>query len=131
MGEKDQENQREIQKIAVNVLDDEGEGTLAEIFFARFADGARRRVGPERFVVCAAIVVTSEAESAGRPEDEHGAGDRDRQPFGKLAEPGVSAGAAENFRGIKRREIGAEAVVIAPKRGPGGVDDERSETEES
>ena len=82
-------DQREIQKVAMDVLKDQRERALAEIVLARLADGAGGRVGPERFVVCAAIVVAGEAESAGRPEDQHGAGDEDRHPGRELAEPGV------------------------------------------
>src|ERR1700676_1119570 len=112
----------------MDVLDDQGEGALAEIFLARLTDGAGRRVRPEGFVVCAAIVVAGDPESAGRPEDEHRASDPDGHPAGKPAEPGVVSGDAENFRRIEGRKIGSEAVVVALKRGPSGVDDEPSET---
>jgi len=114
----------------VDVLDDEREGTLTEIFLARLADGTSRRVRPERFVICAAIVIAGETESAGGPEYEHGAGNSEGQPVRELAEPGIVAGEAENFRRIKWREVGAEAVMVALEGGPSGVDDERSETEE-
>ena len=62
--------EREIEKIAMHVLHDERKGTLAEIRLARFADGAGRRIGPERFVVGAAIVITGEPESARRPKNQ-------------------------------------------------------------
>jgi len=130
VGEEDQEDERDVEKIAMDVLDDEREGTFAEIFFARLADGARRRVRPEGFVVCAAIVVTSEAESAGRPEDEHGSGDEGGQPAGEFSEPGVGAGEAKNFGRIEGRKIGSEAEMIALEGGPGGVNDECCEAEE-
>ena len=64
------------------------------------------------------------------PEDEHGSSDGDREPGGKFAEPGVGAGGAEKFRGIERRKVGAEVIVVALKRGPSGVDDVDSEAEE-
>src|SRR6266404_3546695 len=67
VGEDQNKNQREVEKVAVNVLHDERERTLAEISFARFANGARGRIGPERFVIRAAIVVTGESKSARRP----------------------------------------------------------------
>src|SRR6266480_8084646 len=58
------ENECEIQKIAVHVLHDERERTLAEICFARLAHRARGRVRPECFVVRAAIIITGQPESA-------------------------------------------------------------------
>ena len=54
----------------MKVLEDQREAALAEIAFARLADGAGGRVGPEGFVVCAAVVVAGEAEEAGYPENE-------------------------------------------------------------
>src|ERR1700730_11003846 len=113
----------------MDVLDDERERALAEIFLAGLADGAGRRVRPEGFVICAAIVVARDSESAGRPEDEHSAGDPDWHPVWKPAEPSAFSGEAENFGRIEGREIGSEAVMIALKRGPSGVNDETSETE--
>src|SRR5277367_185187 len=115
----------------MDVLDDEREGSLAEIFFARLADGAGRRVGSEGFVGRAAIVVASEPESAGRPKDEHGGGDGCGQPGGEFAEPGIVTGGAEKLGRIEGRQIRSEAEMIALHRGPGGVNDECSETEES
>ncbi|MDQ6698800.1 MAG: hypothetical protein M3Z36_01285, partial [Acidobacteriota bacterium] len=58
--QKNQEDEREVEKIAVDILQDERESTLAAIGFARLADGAGGRIGPERFVICAALVVTGE-----------------------------------------------------------------------
>ena len=63
------ENEREIQKIAVHILHDERERSLAQILFARFADRARGRVRPESFVVRAAIIITGQPESARRPQN--------------------------------------------------------------
>src|SRR5579871_426546 len=130
VGEQDQEEDGEIQKIAMDVLNDEREGALAEIFFARLTDGASGRIGPERFVVGAAIVVAGEAESAWGPEDEHRASYKGREPGGEDAEPGIFARGSEKFGGIKRRKIGTEAIVIALQRSPGGVDDVDPEAEE-
>src|SRR3981081_4680686 len=67
--QNDDENECEIKKIAVHVLHDEREGTLTEISFARFAHRAGRRIGPERLVVGAAIVITGESETARRPQN--------------------------------------------------------------
>src|SRR5437868_13039503 len=52
----DEENQRQVEKEAVDVLHDERKRTLAEITLAWFADSARRWIGPEGFVICATIV---------------------------------------------------------------------------
>src|SRR5260221_7563577 len=67
VGEQNDEDDREIHEVAMDVLDDEREGALAEVGFARFAHGAVDRVGPERLVIGAAIVITGEAESARCP----------------------------------------------------------------
>ena len=79
------------------VLDDQGEGSLPEVGFARLAYGARRWIGPERLVVSAAIVVASETESAGRPQDQHGGCYPDRHPCRRFAEPGIVPGFAEQL----------------------------------
>src|SRR4030088_578955 len=67
--QNDDENEGEIKKITVHVLHDEREGTFAEISFARLAHRAGRRIGPERLVVGAAIVIASESETARRPQN--------------------------------------------------------------
>src|SRR3954468_2296365 len=38
-------------------------------------------------------------------------------------------GIAENFGRVKRREIGAVAIIVALERSPGGVHDEQRESE--
>src|SRR5437016_3129668 len=48
------ENEREIQEIAMHVLHDERKGALAQISLARLAHRAGRRVRPERFIISAA-----------------------------------------------------------------------------
>src|SRR3954454_1074375 len=69
-GEQPDKDDRDVEEVAVDVLDDEGEGTFAEVSLARLADGTVRRIGPERFVVSAAVVVTREAKTAGSPQDQ-------------------------------------------------------------
>src|ERR1700681_2280762 len=68
--EDDDEDERKIKKVAVHVLHDQGERAFAEIRLARFADRASGRVGPETFVIGAAVVITGEAKTAGRPQDQ-------------------------------------------------------------
>src|SRR5262245_25972467 len=87
--ENEDEEQREVEEVAMDVLHDQWKVTFAPVALARLADGTGRRVGPERLVVGAAIVVTRQTKSTGRPEDQHGRRDPDRQPRGLGAEPGV------------------------------------------
>ena len=54
VAEQQDKSNRDIEKIAVNILDDERERFFTEKGFARFADGAVDRVGPERLVIRAA-----------------------------------------------------------------------------
>src|SRR5438105_11421291 len=62
VSQKHDENQCEIEEVAMYVLKDKRKGSLAEIFLAWLAHRAGWGIGPERLVVCAAIVV------AGYPE---------------------------------------------------------------
>lgn len=62
--------ERQIQKIPVDILHDEWQRILAEVRFARLTYGAARRIGPEGFVIRAAVVITRKSKSTGRPENE-------------------------------------------------------------
>ena len=115
----------------MDILDDQRERALTEVGLARLADSAGRRIGPERLVVSAAVLIASEAESAGRPEDQHGGGHPYGHPRGSFSQPGIVAGFAEQLGRIERREIGAEAVVSALHRRPSGINDERGEAEKN
>src|ERR1700680_2347774 len=64
VGQQHQEDKRQVHKIAMHVLHDQREVTFAEVFLSRLTDSAVGRIGPERFVVSAAIVVASQTESA-------------------------------------------------------------------
>jgi len=66
----DDEDERQIKKVAVHVLHDQREGTLAEIRFARFPDSARWRISPEGFVIGPAIIITGQSKSARRPKNQ-------------------------------------------------------------
>ena len=63
-------NDGEVKKEAVNILQNQRKGIFTQICFARLAHTAGRRVSPERFIVCAAIVITGESETTWRPQDE-------------------------------------------------------------
>ena len=56
--------QCEIQEVAMDVLNDEGERVFAAIAFSRFTDSTGWRVGPESFVVSPAVVITRHAEAS-------------------------------------------------------------------
>jgi hypothetical protein len=60
---------RQAQKVAMEVLHDQWKVTFAKVRLSWLADGTCRRVGPERLIVSAAIVVTGEAEESRYPED--------------------------------------------------------------
>src|SRR5438105_15806719 len=70
VAQDENKDQREIEKVSVNVLQNEREPAFAPIGFARLTDGAVGWILPERFVIRAAVVVTREAKSAGRPQDQ-------------------------------------------------------------
>ena len=63
------EQERQIEKIAMHVLHDERERTLAPVALTRLTYSACRRIGPERFVVSATIIITGEPEATRRPKN--------------------------------------------------------------
>src|SRR2546430_17255354 len=77
--EEDEVDERDVERVAVEVLEDEGEGGLAAVAVpARLAHRARRRIEEVRAVVGLAVGV-----SGGAKEDGRGGGDE---------APGVGAG---------------------------------------
>src|SRR6266496_2233788 len=68
--ENDDESEREIKKIAMHILHDKRERAFAPVTVARLAYCAGGRIGPERFVIRATIVVTSQAKSGRSPENK-------------------------------------------------------------
>src|SRR5260370_19177033 len=100
MSQKHDEDQCEVEEVAVYVLKDKRKGSLAEIFLARFAHRAGWWIGPKRFVVCAAIVVAGDTESTRRPQHQHRARDPERHPVRHAPDPGTFAGEPEYFRQI-------------------------------
>src|SRR5207237_10924192 len=124
MEEDDEEHQGEVEEIAVDVLQDERERALAEVALAGLAHRARGRVGPERLVVRAAVVVAGHAEAAGGPQDEQGGRERQRRrpPCRPGPEPPVLS--AEEGR-VERGGTRPPFVMDALERGPGRVYDPR------
>src|SRR5579883_449085 len=122
------ENDRQIQEVAVHVLKNQREAALSPVGLSRLPHGAGGRIGPEGLVVGAAVVVAGQAESARSPQDQHGRGERQehRPPRGRRG---------GQQRRVKRREViravvSAAGIVIALERGPRRVHDKRREAQE-
>ena len=127
----EQHGDREKHHVAMDVLQDERKRILAPVARARLAHRAGRRVGPERFVIGAAIVVARDSKKRRDRQDQQCRRKwhprRPRRRFG--SEPAMRR-RSENFRGVKRREIWSERVVIALECRPRRVDEKRRETQE-
>src|SRR4029079_1103794 len=104
VGQEDDEEQREIEEIAMDVLENERKGALTPVRLPRLSHGTRRRILPERLVVGAAIVVAGEAEPARGPENQQRGREWERRgpPAGLRTEPGVRS-VAEEERRVHRR----------------------------
>src|ERR1700744_5887370 len=63
-------DQREIQKIAVNILQDKRKRGFAWIPDAGFTNGARGPISPERFIIRAPIIITGEPKAGRRPKHQ-------------------------------------------------------------
>ena len=108
----------------MDVLQDQRERVLAAIRLARLADRARRRIGPERLVVGAAVVVAGEAEAARRPEDQQRRRERQRaRPPARLARARTScaasrrtAPASRTARGTARTRSGCPGTPPRSRR---------------
>jgi hypothetical protein len=91
------------QKITMKVLQNQWKAPLSEIALPRFTDGTRGWVDPERFVVCAAVVVARQPEEARYPQNE-----KSRREWQKARIPSRlrteerMRRVAEEFRRIKR-----------------------------
>ena len=129
--QKAPDNVGEPQKVAMKILHDERKASFPQISLARLAHRARRRIGPERFVIGAAVVVAGHTEQAGNPENEQRRrkGQKVRVPTRFWAKQGVR-GAAEKLGRIKRRDIWSKGVMAVLERRPVGVDQKRAETQE-
>ena len=112
--EDDEDHERQVHEVAMQVLEDERELELAAVALALdLAHRAGGRIAEERPVVGLAVVVAGGAEAERRPQDQDGG--RDRPPRG-LEE-----------RRVEGREIVSELVVIALEGGPGGIETEQPE----
>ena len=72
VSENKNEKQREVKKVAVDILHDERKGIFAQISLTSLGNGASGWVCPERFVVSAPVVVTGEPKPARSPQNQKG-----------------------------------------------------------
>src|SRR5262252_9008797 len=102
----------------MDVLQDQRERTLSQITLTWFTYGARRRIGPERFVISSAIVITGETKPPGSPEDY-----QCRRPWEPAWEPRrlwskpTVSRVTKQLRGIERRQVRTEPVMVTLERG--------------
>src|SRR4029079_12825814 len=68
--QEEQEQHRDVQEVAVDILEDQREIALAEVAVPRLTDGAVRWIGPERLVVRAPIVIAGESKQTGERQDD-------------------------------------------------------------
>src|SRR5579863_10113341 len=131
VGKDHEEDQGQIEEIAVDVLQDQRKRALAAILLARLTYRAGRRVSPEGLVVRAAVVVTGDAKASRRPQDQDGGREDQpgRIPCGFRSKPGVERVAEQLWR-VERREVRSVAVVGALKRRPRGVNNETRKSQE-
>src|SRR5689334_3919286 len=117
--EDEDEEDREVEGEAMEVLEDEGELALAGVVLALgdLLDSAGGRVPEEGPVVGEAVVVAGEAEGKGEGEDVEGGGDI----------PAEDAEVEPEERGVEGRQVGAGLVVLVLQGPPGAVDDEAAE----
>ena len=104
VGEDHDEEQREVHRVAVQVLEDEQEGlALVGPVAGERADRAAGRRARERAIVGLPVVVTGEAEAAREDQDQHrGRGRNERRPP-RLATRRTTRDAARPGRSAPRR----------------------------
>src|SRR4029450_5090634 len=119
------EQERQIEKIAMHILHDERERMLAPVTLTRLSHRARWRIGPKRFVVSAAIIITGEPEATRCPKNKKRR--RKDEPGGppcRLRSKPTVWRITKQFGRIKRRNVIAKEIIFSLKRRPRGVDDE-------
>jgi len=70
-----QKEEREVEKVAMNVLHDQWERTLAPIAFSRLAHCACWRIRPKCLVIGAAIIIAGQPKSTRRPKNQQRGGE--------------------------------------------------------
>lgn len=82
---ENEEDQRRVKEITVNVLCNERPSVLARKALSRLADAASGRIGPKSLVVRATVVVARKSKQ--RREGKNEKRRRERQPMGKPSWP--------------------------------------------
>src|ERR1039457_5204021 len=106
ISEDENKQHRDIYEITVDILDDERKRTFAEKRFTRLTDGAIDRIGPERLVIRAAIIVAGEPKTCRRPQNQEGGREsgKPRRPPGRgRTEKRIVSDV--NFRRMKPRKV--------------------------
>src|SRR5437868_2928094 len=111
----------------MDVLDEQRPTVFSGVALTWLAYRTRRRIGPERLVIRASIVIASEAKKR-RPRQNQKCR-RPRQPQRKptwlRSEQTIRT--TKELGRIKRRKIGPESVMRVLKRRPCGVHDKTRE----
>jgi hypothetical protein len=116
MPQEAEEDERGIEKVAMDILQDERKFGFAAVFAAGgFIDGTSRGIEKECTVVGFAVVVAGGAEAEWEDEDKKRGGEL----------PPLVVGVDE--RGIEGREVRSPFVVLALEGAQGGVDAETAE----
>src|SRR6266404_1062526 len=115
---KNDEQNREVKEIAMDILEDERKSGFAAIVTAgRFTDGTGGWVPEECAVVGFAIVITCCSKSQGGNENQQGGRKPSRQPVMLRIDK----------RRIKRREVRAPLVILAFEGAQCGINAETAE----
>src|SRR5215472_3718124 len=113
--EKAKKKNRQIEKVAMNILQDERKRSFAAILaVGRFADGARGRIEKKRAVVSFAVVITGSSKTQRSEKNEQSGGKRppmvpridERRIEGRKVRP---PGVVSPFERAQRR-VNAEAT---------------------
>src|SRR5262245_26169857 len=123
--QNEKENDGKIEKIPVNILNDQRERMLTAIMLPRFSNSTCGRIHPESLVIGSAVVIARQSKTTRRPKDQKRR--RERQPYRPPAwsrpKPTVRR-IAEDLRRVERRKIRSEIIVIPLKCRPRRVDNE-------
>src|SRR5438309_2663615 len=90
--ENDQENEGRVQEVAVDVLNNEWQETLAAVAVTGLSDGTVRRIRPEALVIRPPVVVTGESKACGKWQNQQRGRERQKSrnpPWPRPLNPGM------------------------------------------
>src|SRR2546425_2394671 len=128
-GEHHDEEDRDVPRVAMEVLEEERKARLARVALD-VADGARHRRQPEGAVVGLAVVVAGQPEETWAPQDQEGRREHADDGEREIGQPDAEAQMQARLRDAGRvegREVGRDEIVRVLERGPRRVDDECAE----